>query len=75
MILISWVLVAVNIVSVFLTIKKKASGFLIGAIADVVWVYIDTMNKNYSQAATFLIFVLFLLYGFFVWKNDRENAP
>jgi len=50
--------------------RKNRIGFIIWNIANVLWVYIAWVSRNYPQALMFLTYSFLNLEGWMKWKKN-----
>ena len=73
---VSWITSAVALVGVFLNIKKDKRCFMIWAVTNFVWTFVDMDKGIYAQAALQLVYCYLSLYGLATWgSEDRKDKP
>ena len=69
----TWVLTVFSLVGVVLNIKKNRSCFLIWALTNTAWAYIDYKRNIPAQGSLFVIYVVLAFWGWFSWRKDANK--
>lgn len=65
----TWSLTASTIFATYLNAKQNKYGFLIWGFCNVLWLGVDVTRGIYAQAALYLVFIGFNIYGWCQWKK------
>lgn len=65
----TWILVALSLIGIFLNVKMHRSCFIIWTVAYFFWMLVDWQHAIYSQAALCAVQVLLSLNGLLKWKR------
>ncbi len=69
----TWTLTAVTIYGTLLNSQQKKIGFLIWGLCNVAWMVIDATRGIWAQAALYVVFISFNIYGWIMWSK-KESA-
>ena len=74
--LIDWLGMALCLVSVYMLGNKNRWGFIVFAVANVIWIYLGlAMMSSIGMAAGNFIFMIINIRGFVQWVNmESKNA-
>lgn len=70
--LITWILTAISFIGAIYNIGKKTIGFVIWAIADIIFVGMYIYLKQYANAVLFLMYVGVNLWGIYQWNRSKK---
>jgi len=69
----TWALTATTIFGTYLNSKQNKYGFLIWGLCNVLWLGVDFTRGIYAQAALYVVFIGFNVYGWKQWgKKDFD---
>lgn len=68
----TWFVVAIALVGVFLNARGKWQGFLFWLISNAFWCHHNIIIDEYAQAALFGIFWFLSLYGISQWQRKHK---
>jgi nicotinamide riboside transporter PnuC len=68
--MLGWVTTIVCLIGSFLNAKKMIMCFLFWTIGNVLWLYMDIINHNYSRATLDIVQGIITLYGYTEWKKE-----
>jgi len=68
----TWSLTAVTIFGTYLNSRQNKYGFLVWGLCNLLWLGIDFNRGIYAQAALYVVFIGFNIYGWTQWgKKDK----
>lgn len=68
----TWTLTACTIAGTYLNSKQNKYGFLVWGLCNMLWLGVDFTRGIYAQAALYVVFIGFNIYGWQQWgKNDN----
>lgn len=69
----TWALTAVTIAGTYLNSKQNKYGFLVWGLCNMLWLGVDFTRGIYAQAALYVVFIGFNIYGWKQWgKKDFD---
>lgn len=72
----SWALFAMTAANMWLVSEKRRSGFLVGLVAQPLWMVFDLYTGAYGLLPLAPIMSLILLRGWWKWSQDeRASEP
>jgi hypothetical protein len=70
----TWILTTITIVGTYLNSRQNKMGFLIWGVCNLAWLLIDFNRGIYAQAALYVVFIGFNVYGWYQWgKKSKEK--
>ncbi len=67
----TWLLTATTIFGTYLNSRQNKYGFLVWGLCNVLWLSVDFTRGIYAQAALYVVFIGFNVYGWRQWgKKD-----
>lgn len=67
----TWSLMAITVFGTFLNARQNVYGFLVWGLCNLCWLVVDLSRGIYAQAALYVVFIGFNIYGWLKWrKND-----
>ena len=73
----TWLLTFVTIFGTYLNSKQNKYGFLVWGLCNMLWLGVDFTRGIYAQAALYVVFIGFNVYGWKQWGNNistHENT-
>lgn len=70
----TWALTAVTIAGTYLNSKQNKYGFLVWGLCNMLWLGVDFTRGIYAQAALYVVFVGFNIYGWKQWGKKEETV-
>lgn len=67
----TWTLTAVTIIGTYLNAKQNQYGFIVWGLCNVLWLSVDFTRGIYAQAALYVVFIGFNIYGWYQWKAKK----
>jgi len=67
----TWSLTAITIFGTFLNARQNVYGFLIWGLCNICWLGVDLSRGIYAQAALYVVFIGFNVYGWLQWKKKE----
>lgn len=67
----TWCLTVVTIIGTYLNSRQNKYGFIIWGLCNFMWLSIDYYRGIYAQAALYVIFIGFNIYGWNKWKKKE----
>lgn len=71
--LFTWTLTAVTIFGTYLNSKQLKKGFLVWGLCNLCWLMVDLTRGIYAQAALYVVFIGFNIYGWIQWTNKDSS--
>ena len=71
--LLSWITTILCLIGSALNAKKIVLCFYFWTAGNVIWLYIDLLNHNYSRATLDIVQGIITLWGLWEWKNEIVN--
>ena len=69
----TWLLTATTIFGTYLNSRQNKYGFLVWGLCNMLWLGVDFNRGIYAQAALYVVFIGFNVYGWRQWgKKDKE---
>ena len=69
----TWTLTAFTIAGTYLNSKQNKYGFLVWGLCNMLWLGVDLTRGIYAQAALYVVFIGFNIYGWQQWgKKDFD---
>lgn len=68
----TWTLTAVTIFGTYLNAKQNHYGFIVWGLCNALWLTVDFTRGIYAQAALYVVFIGFNVYGWNQWKAKRN---
>ena len=69
----TWSLTVTTIFATYLNAKQNKYGFLIWGFCNVLWLGVDVTRGIYAQAALYLVFIAFNIYGWVQWQKKEKT--
>jgi nicotinamide riboside transporter PnuC len=67
----TWALTAITIFGTYLNAKQNQYGFIVWGICNMLWLGVDFTRGIYAQAALYVVFIGFNIYGWIQWKKKE----
>ena len=68
----TWILTFITIFGTYLNSRMNKWGFLIWGLCNLVWMGVDFSRGIYAQAALYIVFIGFNIYGWVKWTKNNE---
>lgn len=65
----TWSLTAITIFGTYLNSRMNKYGFLVWGLCNLLWLGVDFTRGIYAQAALYIVFIGFNIYGWVKWKE------
>jgi len=69
----TWSLTAVTIFGTYLNSRQNKYGFLVWGLCNLLWLGIDFNRGIYAQAALYVVFIGFNIYGWCQWGRKHQE--
>lgn len=69
--LFTWTLTVVTIFGTYLNSRQLKDGFLVWGLCNLCWLMVDLSRGIYAQAALYVVFIGFNIYGWIQWTKKR----
>jgi hypothetical protein len=69
----TWILTGITIFGTYLNSSQKKIGFVIWGLCNVCWLFVDLARGIYAQAALYVVFIGFNIYGWICWGGINRN--
>jgi len=67
----TWSLTAITIFGTYLNSRMNKYGFLVWGLCNLLWLGVDFTRGIYAQAALYIVFIVFNIYGWIKWKEKE----
>jgi hypothetical protein len=71
----TWLLTASTIFGTYLNSRQNKYGFLVWGLCNVLWLSVDFTRGIYAQAALYVVFIGFNVYGWRQWGKKMITPP
>lgn len=71
----TWALTACTIAGTYLNSKQNKYGFLVWGLCNMLWLGVDFTRGIYAQAALYVVFIGFNIYGWQQWGKKSKSHP
>lgn len=71
----TWTLTACTIAGTYLNSKQNKYGFLVWGLCNMLWLGVDFTRGIYAQAALYVVFIGFNIYGWKQWGKKSKSNP
>ncbi len=68
----TWLLTATTIFGTYLNSRQNKYGFLVWGLCNVLWLSVDFTRGIYAQAALYVVFIGFNVYGWRQWGKKHK---
>jgi len=69
----TWTLTVITIFGTYLNSCQKKLGFLIWGLCNLCWLCVDLSRGIYAQAALYIVFIGFNIYGWKQWTMKAKE--
>lgn len=69
----SWVFTGLAIIGTFLNAKRNRNGFICWMLSDAYLMGLNMEIEQYAQSFLFFIFLLLACYGYYEWKQNKDE--
>lgn len=69
----TWLLTATTIFGTYLNSRQNKYGFLVWGLCNMLWLGVDFNRGIYAQAALYVVFIGFNVYGWSQWEKKRNS--
>jgi len=70
----TWTLTAITICGAYLNARQNKWGFLIWGLCNICWLLVDLSRGIYAQAALYVVFLGFNIYGWLQWEEKEKTG-
>lgn len=70
----TWTLTACTIAGTYLNSKQNKYGFLVWGLCNILWLGVDFTRGIYAQAALYVVFIGFNVYGWQQWGKVEATT-
>ena len=73
----TWLLTFTTIFGTYLNSRQNKYGFIVWGICNCLWLTVDFTRGIYAQAALYVVFICFNIYGWKQWgkKSHKVDLP
>ena len=68
-----WSLTAITIFGTYLNSRQNKYGFLVWGLCNMLWLGVDFTRGIYAQAALYVVFIGFNVYGWIQWGKIYQS--